>query len=208
MRATITDGMNCIDVGCHLGSLLQRIVRLSPNGRHAAVEPIPYKADWLRKKFPAVDIHQLALGDTRGSVEFFYHRRRSAVSALRMQGMTDEVEKLIVDCKTLDDIVPPHRPIGFIKIDVEGAEYRVFRGARKLIAESRPLILFECTRSGLSSFGCTASQVYLLLARDLQYEVFFINDWLSGGSPLALAGFEASMIFPFKAFNYVAAPQR
>src|SRR5688572_28907092 len=48
MQVTITDGMNCIDVGCHLGSVLQRIIRLSPTGRHVAVEPLPYKAAWLR----------------------------------------------------------------------------------------------------------------------------------------------------------------
>src|SRR3954466_5163370 len=57
MRSTVSDAMNCVDVGCHLGSLLGQIVHFAPNGRHAAVEPVPYKAAWLRKKFPAVAIH-------------------------------------------------------------------------------------------------------------------------------------------------------
>src|SRR5262249_36268677 len=59
---TITPAMNCIDVGCHLGSFLYNIIRLSPYGKHIAVEPIPYKADWLRRRFPAVEVHQIVLG--------------------------------------------------------------------------------------------------------------------------------------------------
>src|ERR1039457_4462698 len=38
LRRVIRDGVDCIDVGCHLGSVLAEMVRLSPAGRHIAVE--------------------------------------------------------------------------------------------------------------------------------------------------------------------------
>jgi hypothetical protein len=52
MRRAITPEMNCIDVGCHLGLVLDDIVNLAPRVRHIAIEPLPYKAAWLKQKFP------------------------------------------------------------------------------------------------------------------------------------------------------------
>src|SRR4051794_21084275 len=57
---------NCIDVGCHLGSMLSTIMRLAPRGRHLAFEPVATKAALLRRKFPEVEIHEAALGETPG----------------------------------------------------------------------------------------------------------------------------------------------
>ena len=208
LNATITDGMNCIDVGCHLGSVLQKILQLSPSGHHVAVEPVPYKAAWLRSKFPAVDVYQIALGETEGNVEFFYDRGQSALSSLRGDSTHSGIEKFGVRCKRLDDIVQSDRRIGFLKVDVEGGEYAVFLGAERVITESQPLILFESTQSGLASFRCPAFRLHALLTQTLGYQIFLIKDWLSGGAPLSPLDFEASMVFPFKAFNYVAAPCR
>jgi FkbM family methyltransferase len=206
LRAAVSEGMNCIDAGCHLGSILQKIVRLAPHARHSAIEPVPYKAAWLRRKFPGVEVHQLALGDEVGEVEFFYDRGNSACSGLRADG-AHQTEKLRVKCASLDVLVPCDRAIGFLKLDVEGGEYAALRGAARILAESRPLVLFECTRSGLANFGRAAGEVHSLLTRDLAYDVFFIKDWLCRGAPLGFADFEASMRYPFKAFNYVAAPR-
>jgi FkbM family methyltransferase len=202
----VTPGMNCIDIGCHLGSVLDRIVRMSPNGRHIAVEPIPYKAAWLRRIYPDVETHQIALGDEEGVLEFYYDPRSSGFSGLRPHG-SGEKETIEVLCRRLDDIVPAGRPIGFVKLDVEGAEFGVLRGARRVLAESRPVVLFECTRSGLSAFGLEPHHVFDLLTVELGYGVYLLKDWLSGSDPVDLAGFAGSMSYPFTAFNYVAAPR-
>jgi FkbM family methyltransferase len=205
LRRTITPEMNCIDVGCHLGSGLECIVRLAPRGRHIAIEPLPYKAAWLKRKYPEVEVHQLAIGDGEGDVEFFYQLGKSGWSGLRRHGRGSAMT-IRVPYRRLDDIVPPDRPIGFMKIDVEGGEYSLFRGARRILTDSRPVVLFECTRSGLDAFGLSASQVYSSLVEETQYRIFLIKDWLSDGQPLSPAQFEDSMVYPFKAFNYVAAP--
>ncbi len=205
---TIAPDMNCIDVGCHLGSVLAEITRLSPRGHHIAVEPVPHKATWLRRNFPGVEVHQVALGDQDASVEFFFFPGSSAFSGLSRRGASpDETTVITVKCKRLDDIVPPGMPIGFIKIDVEGAEISVFRGARRVISESQPVVLFECVRSNLISAGLTANHVFSLLAEDISYNIFLLPDWLSGGPPLDLPTFEACMVYPFRAFNFVAAPR-
>jgi FkbM family methyltransferase len=207
IKNTISDGMNCIDVGCHLGSVLHKFTSQSPNGHHIAVEPLPYKAQWLRRRYPRVDVHQVALGEEECRVSFFFNPRRSGFSGLRIHGAANGIEKIEVECKRLDDIVSKDHRIDFLKVDVEGGEYGVIRGARRIIAESRPLILFECTNSGLSNFGSSPSQIFSLFNDELGYRVFFLKNWLSGESHLSLSEFEASMIYPFKAFNFVAAPR-
>jgi FkbM family methyltransferase len=207
IRRQVKDGVNCIDVGSHLGSVLQKFVDLSPSGHHLAVEPIPYKVAWLRKKYPKVDIHQTALGEYPGKVEFFINTKKSGFSGMRQHGDSDGQIKLEVDCNRLDDLVPADRKIGFMKIDVEGAERDVFRGMTRILSQSRPVILFECTRSGLDSFGYKASEVYNFLVNEVGYQVYSFKNYLAGSDPLSLSDFEETMIYPFKAFNYIAAPK-
>lgn len=51
-----------------------------------------------------------------------------------------------VPCVALDDVLAG-KPVGLLKIDVEGFEEDVLRGATRLIAESRPLIYVENDRA-------------------------------------------------------------
>jgi FkbM family methyltransferase len=206
LEKTIIDHMNCIDVGCHLGSVLNEILRYSPHGEHIAVEPLAYKAELLRRKYPQVQIHQIALGDRNGSVEFLWNPRRSGFSSLKRSNGAPGLEAIKVEMKKLDDIVPEKKPIGLIKLDVEGAELFVFKGARRILAESRPIILFECAMSGISSFEITPAQVFDFITRDLDFRIYLLKDWLGQGPPLDLPRFESAMIYPFQAFNFVAAP--
>jgi FkbM family methyltransferase len=206
MARTITEDMNCIDIGCHLGSVLNEFVRLSPKGSHIAVEPIPYKAAWLRRKYPRVEVHQIALNDEDSIDDFYYVPERSGFSGLRKHGLS-EANTIKVQCKRLDDVVTQEMPIGFIKLDVEGCEYWVLKGAERVLSENQVVLLFECTNSGLDAFGFRAEQVYSCLVDDFRYRIFLMKDWLSGGPPLDLSEFNASMIYPFKAFSYIAAPQ-
>lgn len=208
IKQTIVDGMNCVDIGCHLGSVLQEIVSLSPSGTHLGAEPLPYKAAWLRKKFPNVEIKENALSDQPGSVEFFHDSSHSGFSGLRVHATNGASTKsVIVECVRLDDIVPPERRIGFIKVDVEGGETLVLKGARRILADSRPVILFECTRSGISGFDLSPSQVYSLFRDEFGYDISLIKSRLGGLPPLSLDEFESSMSYPFQAFNYVASPR-
>ncbi len=205
MVRTITREMNCIDVGCHLGSVLNEIVNLSPLGRHIAVEPLAYKAAWLRKKYPQVAIHEVALGEQDAIVEFFYDPRNSGFSGLGRHGQGAN-QTLQLQCKRLDDIVSPGMPIGFMKIDVEGGEYNVFKGATRVLSESQPIVVFECTKTGLAALGITPQEVFGLLRHDLRYRIFLPKNYLASGPPLDYAGFQDSMNYPFQAFNYVAVP--
>lgn len=200
----IKPSSNCIDIGVHLGSLLSEIIRIAPQGHHLAFEPTPYKAKWLRHKFPEVEVFEIALSDRPGQVDFYLNTEKSGFSGLsqHMSG-NSAIEKLSVRCDCLDNLVQPDRRIDFIKLDVEGHELGVLRGAKNLFQRDRPTILFECTNSGLTSSGYTAAEVFEFFTQ-LQYSVFLPKDILENGQPLTWVEFEQALQYPFKAFNFIA----
>ena len=207
MDRVIAESVNCIDVGSHLGSVLNRMQRLAPGGRHIAVEPIPYKAAWLRSKFPRVEVLELALSDREGEEDFCLIPHHSGYSGLRFHDVSGESPThMPVKCARLDDVVPPDRDVGFIKIDVEGGELGALRGAVRLLGRCRPVVLFECTQSGLKAYQITAQDMHEFFAGE-GYAVWLVEDWLDQRQPLSVDGFATAMRYPFQAFNFLAVPE-
>jgi FkbM family methyltransferase len=206
MRAVIGANTNCIDIGCHLGVYLQKIVTLAPRGRHRAFEPVPHKATWLRNKFPGVDVVEVALEEGNGTKEFFVDPSHSALSGLRTGTSSTVHNSLRVQCRRLDDVVDEGARIGFIKIDVNGGELLALRGASRLLVRDRPFVLLGCTKGGLEDYETTSEDVFDFLVERVGYRIFLLKDHLDGGAPLDVLAFRASMVYPFQAFNYAVVP--
>jgi FkbM family methyltransferase len=208
MRHFIRDGTNCIDVGAHLGVMTNEFLKSSPSGCHLAIEPVGYKAAWLQKKFPKVQVLAAAASDFSGTTEFeMIEGRGSADSGLKAGAVGRAVRHVKVDCHRLDDVVSPQVPIGFIKIDVIGAELRVLRGARELLMRDRPVLLFECTQSSTSAMGVDPSELFHIVSVELDYDVYSLKGWALRHEPLDLQRFLAAQFFPFEAFNFVGLPR-
>lgn len=207
IRRVVAVDTCCADVGAHIGSVSGLLQRLAPRGSHLAVEPTPYKAAWLRKKYPRLEVVQAAVGREAGTARFFHQPDASGYSGLRQTRKGKTGEPFDVEVKTLDAIIPESRRLGFLKIDVEGGELDAFRGAPRLFSRDRPAILFECTRTGLNAFGQTPGDVHAFLMENL-YDVFTPSDFLGGRPALDAAAFEQATQYPFRAFNFVALPRR
>jgi FkbM family methyltransferase len=196
---------NCLDIGCHFGSMLSAFCRLAPEGHHVGIEAIPHKVRFLRRKFPEVDLLETALSDRADTVTFYVNRLASGFSGLAPHG-DGEFDEIRVSTARLDDLLTADRRFDFVKIDVEGAELMVLRGAAKLLARDEPVILFECGPSGPVAFGYQPGEIHDFLTGACGYSVFTLKDFLSGGPATDRAGFEAALVYPFQAFNWIAAP--
>jgi FkbM family methyltransferase len=205
MRRLIKIDSNCIDIGCHIGATLSLVVKLAPRGKHFAFEPVPQKAAWLREKFPEVNVQQMALADKSGPLTFTENITRPGFSGLSSTvAATDQTRQFAVDCNRLDNVIPADHRVDFMKIDVEGAELFVLRGATQTIGRCHPAIIFESGPSGAAKFGLTRAQLFSFLTTELGYCIYFFKDFLSNSGPLEPATFENASRYPSKAFNYVA----
>ena len=196
MQRTLRADSSCIDVGAYRGQILREILRLAPRGRHIAFEPIPANYEYLTAHFPGVTLHNCALSDEPGSATFQHVQGRPARSGLRRVPYPDADETVIeipVTIDTIDDRVPAGTAIDLIKIDVEGAELQVFKGAQRLLRESRPTLLFEHAPYTAAVYGTTPAALHALLVDEHGYSVSTFDAWLAGRPALSRDEFVAEV---------------
>jgi len=173
LRAVLRRDTNCIDVGANRGVFLEKFVQLAPNGRHIAIEPIPYHAEVLAKRYPGVEVLECALSNRTGEATFFHVPDRDAWSGLERQQYPngEEPVEIRVSIRRMDDVVDPDRPVGFIKIDVEGAEFEVLQGATETLKRWRPTVLFEHAKLHNANYGTTPQMIFDLIAGECGLQI-------------------------------------
>jgi FkbM family methyltransferase len=131
-----------VDVGTWWGPWTVRLAQRAP--RVEAFEPNSSICESLRRALPDnVVLHNLALSDQRGSSELWSPDHnlgtegRSTLCATGHKGWVRQE----VDTAPLDEF--GFRDVGFVKIDVEGHELEVLRGATALLENQRPNLMIE-----------------------------------------------------------------
>lgn len=184
---------NTIDVGAHRGEILSLLIRQAPHGRHFAFEPIPDFAKQLREKFKSrATVYACALSNHSGESTFQYVVNAPAYSGLKnRQYATDkpEITQLKVAVKELDSMIDPELKIDFIKIDVEGGELNVLKGAKRILINNRPIILFECGLGASEYYNTKPGDIFQFLRDDCGYSLFTLDQFLSRKGPLSLHEF-------------------
>ena len=199
LEQSLRPDADCLDVGAHSGSVLRELVRLAPRGRHVAWEPLPQLAAALREGFPGVEVREAALSDRSGVRDFAHVVAEPGWSGFvaRPHPRGGPVERLSVRCERLDDLrLDP----AFVKVDVEGAEAEVLRGAAGTLRRSRPLVAFEHGLGSADHYGTSPRDVHDLFA-GLDYEI----RGLDGDGPYTRERF-AEVFASGERVNFVATP--
>ncbi|MEQ5786995.1 FkbM family methyltransferase [Erythrobacter sp. NFXS35] len=156
-----------IDVGANAGCYAAALLPLSQ--RVILIEPHPRLARLLRG-FPRdrAQVHQAVATDSAGEmieleVVLKGSREVDALGRVARGPATASARRYRVPTLTLDQF--SDQPTGFIKIDVEGHETVVLRGAGELIERHRPNLLIEsearhCEGAPWSVFEWTAQHGY------------------------------------------------
>ena len=179
---------NAVDVGCHKGEIMDLILQNAPNGQHFGFEPLPDLFQNIKSKYPEnVHLFELGLSDKKGTSSFNYVISNPSYSGLqkrRYDKPNEEDTTITIQIDQLDNVLPKNVKIDFIKIDVEGGEFLVLKGAIETIKRDRPIIVFEHGVGGADCYGIKPEQVYHLLTEECQMQITTMANWLKGGSIL------------------------
>jgi FkbM family methyltransferase len=191
-QAIRADGV-AVDVGANRGSYLYWLARWAPRGRVVAFEPQGELATYLRDaaarmNWKNVTVEEKGVSDQPGELEFFVPGGVVTPGASFSRRVADREECSVArkQVVTLDDYFSPETPVCVLKVDVEGLELQVLRGAERLIRESSPLVVFECEGRHLQEGGVRDVLQFLW---DRGYDGHFVRN-----GELAPAGdFEAAV---------------
>jgi len=176
-------GMTVLDIGANQGFhtlLFSKIV-----GRYGRVLSFePSRSDLKKLELHLsinfcrnVQLFDCAFGETEGSASFYAVPENSVLNSLRPPDTTLEITSDSVPVRRLDGILARTglAQIDFVKIDVEGGELGVLRGAGSLLESLyRPVILCEVIEMRTRPWGYPGRLVIEFLDR-LGFKWFDLN---------------------------------
>ena len=151
---------------------------VGPSGKVYAFEPEPLNFELLSKGVAAnaltnVRAEQLALSDTHGSLKLYLAAENKGDH--RIAPAAEARESIEIAAVPLDEYLPDHEPVHFIKIDTQGAEGLIVAGMHRVLEENEDIALVvEFWPEGLHKTGKSAEQLLADLSAlgfDELYEV-------------------------------------
>ena len=181
IQKTLLNDSNAIDIGCHEGEILDYFLKYAPCGQHYAFEPLPHLYKNLKSKYTKrAHLYPHALSNKEGTTTFQYVKSNPAYSGLKKRKYdrtTEEVIEITVDQTKLDEMIPDDIRIDLIKIDVEGGEYLVLSGSKRILIKDKPVLIFEHGKGGSDYYGVTPDMLFDLL-ESYHYNIYNLRSFL------------------------------
>jgi len=172
----LCEGMMVMDIGAHWGLYSLLISRaVGPSGKVYAFEPVPQIFIRLKEHIALNNAANvipvpIALSDGKGVAKMSV---RGGGSSL-FRHLSDEFVEVQVE--RLDDFVEREgiERVDAIKIDVEGAELKVIRGADKTIRRDKPILMVEIQAATLQAVETTPEELFETIV-SYGYDAFVIR---------------------------------
>jgi len=142
------------DVGAHDG--LHTLRFLAHGARVLAFEPNPYRHQWIRAwcaaNSVACELEPVAVGEGAATVVLAVPAVNTCMASIipevRARWRDANVDTVTVRQVALDDVVAERGLVpDLVKIDTEGAELTVLRGAVEVLRAAHPMLVFESWRA-------------------------------------------------------------
>ena len=157
------DGI-AIDAGAHAGQFTKLFSKMAPRGHVHSFEPGSYALSLLRKataRRPNVTIHPYGLGEDNANLTLNVPLKKSGSVGFGYGFVGDDrkssrsvVSETVKICR-LDDVVEAWKipRVDFVKIDIEGAELRMLKGAQATLLRFGPALFVEIVDQTLARRG-------------------------------------------------------
>jgi FkbM family methyltransferase len=168
-RGLLKPGDVAVDAGAHVGRHTIPIWKaVAPAGRVHAFEPAPVARAMLEKTVSVVDppsglvtVYPYALGERNGIDEFVIAVDNPAYSGLktRIYDTPTRIERISVEVRRLDSVLPDIDRLDYVKIDAEGGELGILRGAASTLDRLKPVVSFEFGANSIGSYGISVQDM-------------------------------------------------
>jgi FkbM family methyltransferase len=162
MLRHLRPGMTVIDVGANIGHYAMVAAgAVGPTGRVVAFEPdaenhAALAANLALNGLGNATPERLALGARAGETTLYRDQANRGGHSLAAANVQAPAGAASVEVTTLDTYMAEHMPdrrVGFMKIDVQGAEADVLAGANAVLARDHPDVLVEFWPRGIGAMG-------------------------------------------------------
>ncbi len=146
----IKEGMTCIDVGAHKGYFSLLFAKLmNDKGKVLSFEPLPENCFWFRQStqvnnYKCIKLYPYALSDGEGTATFYLGNTSGRGSLFSDHNASITQKPLTVKKRKLDNVLKDEGidNVDILKIDVEGAELLVLKGAANILKKSKNVKIF------------------------------------------------------------------
>lgn len=160
LREALKHGGVALDVGANKGSYLYWLAKWSRGAQVVGFEPQKKLADYLtlamrQAAMGHTIVEHMALSDQTGDVTLYIPGSSDSPGASLERSVSDKTacHEERVRMTTLDSYAAAHLkgPVRALKIDVEGHEWAVLKGAAKTLSQDRPVLVVECEERHMSN---------------------------------------------------------
>ena len=173
--------MNFVDVGANVGLYTGMALRnKNQNAFALSIEPDLQSVNFLKKTIASnnnkkVIICQVAASDKDNNIFLYKNSQNKGDNRIYPDSILDECDAIKSD--TIDNLCKIHciKKINFIKIDIQGAEFKAISGASQILTASPDCILMtEFWPYGLNKCN-SCPEDYLIFLQELGFLLFELN---------------------------------
>ncbi len=174
LKKYLKPGDNFIDVGANIGTWANLSANaVGPNGKVICFEPHPLIFTYLSgniklNNFNNIEANNVGCSDKEGKL--FFSQNLDSMNHVTF----DPVNSITIPVKNLDSFTENLNVINLIKIDVEGFELNVLKGAEKTLEKTK-VVIFESNGAFQKKYGYQTSDILTLLMKK-GFKIFKIVD--------------------------------
>lgn len=147
LQVALPERIRVVDVGAYRGDFAAAALAAFPGSSALLFEPGPSKAAALRERYrgdPNVRVFEVALGDEQGDA-LLHEQEDSATDSLLPSAEAAEEATRPVRVRRLDAVLDEEGvpSVDLLKVDTQGYDLRVLRGAEETLARCHPALLVE-----------------------------------------------------------------
>ena len=169
IKKSIINSKTIIDIGANIGTTSLYFASLNSTAKIYAFEPHPNSfkraiENVSLNTFTNIQLLNIGLGEKKETVKL-YEVNEHNPGMNRIIAENKNLPYKTIEIESLDTICTVHgiAHVDMIKLDVEGFEYSVLKGAKETIIKSKPTLFIELNDSNLKENNSSAKELLTLL---------------------------------------------